>query len=55
MRLQKHLWTLIDKNGSLLTKLEQLFIGIPCSIISLLFLLIFGRCKKEDIQNEYDN
>lgn len=55
MRLQKHLWTLMDKNGSFLTKLEQLFIGIPYSIINLIFLLIFNRYKKEDIQNEYDN
>lgn len=30
-------------------KLEQLFIGIPYSIINLIFLLIFNRYKKEDI------
>lgn len=49
LRLYKHIYRLVDKNGTLKDKIEQLFLGIPGSIICLIPLLFV---KEQNLSND---
>ncbi len=47
LRFYKHLYKLFDCESPLKEKIEQFFIGIPCSAIGLIPVLFLFRLKKE--------